>query len=69
MGSRIRKAERNRRDMNIREDYKTSILECRRIYHEMTDEAFAAWYSKRYGVKANTVLELLVKEGAAKNAV
>lgn len=41
---------------------RTSILECRRVYREMTDYAFATWYSKRYKVLPATILDILDSE-------
>lgn len=41
---------------------RTSILDCRRIYQDMTDCAFATWYSKRYKVLSATILEIIEEE-------
>lgn len=41
---------------------RTFILECRRVYREMTDYAFATWYSKRYKVLPATILGILDSE-------
>lgn len=41
---------------------RTSILDCRRVYRDMTDAEFATWYSKRYKVLTETILEILNSE-------
>lgn len=36
-----------------------SILECHMIYSNLTDLEFAAWYEKRYKIKAGAVLAVI----------
>jgi hypothetical protein len=43
-------------------DIKQSILEMRKVYSNLTDHEFAAWYSKRFKVSAGDVLQVLDKE-------
>lgn len=42
-----------------RADVRESVLESRRIYSNLTDLEFAAWYNSRYGLKTAAVLKIL----------
>lgn len=41
------------------EEIRRSILECRRIYSNMTDDAFVVWYRRRYKVDRATIYKTL----------
>lgn len=43
-------------------DYQKSILEMRRIYHDMPLERFAKMYQSKYGVKMATVIKFIQQE-------
>jgi hypothetical protein len=45
---------------------RTSILDLRRIYADMSDEEYSQWYFKKYRVKADAVLKVL--KGVSKDA-
>lgn len=45
-----------------RVNLRISIKECRRVYRDMTDAEFATWYSKRYKVLPEMILEILNSE-------
>lgn len=42
-----------------RADVRESVLESRRIYSNLTNLEFAAWYNNRYGLKTAAVLKIL----------
>ncbi len=41
---------------SVQDQVRQSILDLRTIYHEMTDEKFAAWYNKKYKVPVVAIL-------------
>lgn len=58
------KAKKNQyNDAPIHVDVKESILQLRRIYHELNDAEFAKMYQKRYKVKAALVLKVIQQGG------
>lgn len=49
-------------------DVKESILQLRRIYHELNDEEFARMYQKRYKIKKAIVLKVM-QRGVSRNGI
>ncbi|AZS17405.1 hypothetical protein [Paenibacillus lutimineralis] len=49
--------------MSTQEEVKQSILDLRKIYSELSDERFAARYSKKYRVPVSAVMGVLEQSG------
>ncbi|MFD3261872.1 hypothetical protein ACE3MQ_25050 [Paenibacillus lentus] len=48
--------------MSTPEEIRKSILDMRRIYHDLSDDRFAARYNKRYKVPVDAIKRVLQEE-------
>lgn len=50
-------------DAPVTVDIRKSITELRKIYSNLSDEEFAAWYNRKFYVSGSTVLKFIKDRG------